>query len=298
MGAALFPTIAMIGVGIVLVIVGSSTTTTMLGVLVLALCTSVVTGYILGSIFVGKGASLARIQNDFVSNVSHELRTPLTSIRLFIESLRGNRLSDEEREQVLSLLGREAKRLEVLVGRTLELSKLQSPSRVWPKERVDISELVDEAIASFDAHTLDRPTKIVREIEPGLVVTGDRSTLVSAIGNLLGNAWKYTGDDKKISIVVRANGRWIDLAVRDNGIGIDRSERGEMTEQFIRGRAAQETGAPGYGLGLAFVSAIVRGHRGKLLITSVPGATEVAIRLRRRLREGTAPITAPPVAAS
>jgi two-component system phosphate regulon sensor histidine kinase PhoR len=266
----------------VLVVVASSATTIIAGVLVLALCTSVVTGYILGSIFVGKGASLARLQNDFVSSVSHELRTPLTSIRLFIESLRGNRLEDAEREQVLSLLGREAQRLEVLVGRVLELSRLASTGRVWPRERVDVGELVDEAVAMFDAHTLDRPTKITCDLEPGLLVTGDRSTLVRALGNLLGNSWKYTGDDKRISIAARGTGRWIEIAVRDNGIGIDRGEQRAILEQFSRGRAAHETGAPGFGLGLAFVQAIVRGHRGKLSITSVPGATEVGIRLKRR----------------
>ena len=296
--ASLFPTIALTGVGIVILVVSSSATTIVLGVLVLALCTSVLTGYILGSIFVGKGASLARMQNDFVSSVSHELRTPLTSIRLFIESLRGNRLDDAEREQVLSLLGREAERLEVLVGRVLELSRLQSGSRVWPRERVEVTDLVEESIAAFDAATLERPTPIAREIEPGLAVTGDRSTLVRALVNLLINAWKYTGEDKKISIVARSSGRWIELLVRDNGIGIDRSERGAMLEQFARGRAADETGAPGYGLGLAFVQAIVRGHNGKLTISSMPGATEIAIRLKRRRDPVVLPARAPADATS
>ena len=288
--AALIPTIVMVGVGILLLVLGSATTI-VLGILILALCTSVITGYILGSIFVGKGASLAQLQNDFVSSVSHELRTPLTSIQLFIESLRGNRLDDEEREQVLSLLGREAQRLEVLVKRVLDLSRLQSSSRVWPKERVEVAELVEESVAVFDANTLDGPTPIGRSVEPGLLVTGDRSTLVRALSNLLINAWKYSGPVKKIEIFARANGRWIELGVRDNGIGIDRTEQRAMLEQFSRGRAAHETGAQGFGLGLAFVRAIVRGHRGKLTIISVPGATEVGIRLKRR-REATAPILA------
>ncbi len=153
--AALFPTIVMVGVGVLLLVLGSTATTTVLGVTVLALCASVITGYILGSFFLGRGASLARLQNDFVSSVSHELRRPLTSIQLFIESLRGNRLEDAEREQVLSLLGREAQRLEVLVKRVLDLSRLQSASRVWPHEPVDVAELVEETVAVFDANTLE-----------------------------------------------------------------------------------------------------------------------------------------------
>src|SRR6185436_1701051 len=132
----LLPTIAMTAVGLLLLILGSSTTTLISGVLVLTFCTSVITGYILGSIFVGKGASLVRVQNDFVSSVSHELRTPLTSIRLLMESLRDGRLEDTDRKQVVSLLARETERLEELVGRVLELSRLQS-SYVFKRERVE-----------------------------------------------------------------------------------------------------------------------------------------------------------------
>src|SRR5262249_59678234 len=133
---------AMTGVGIVLLVLGSGSVTVLSGVLVLTFCTSGITGYILGSIFVGKGASLARVQNDFVSSVSHELRTPVTSIRLLLESLRDGRLVDQERIQVLSLLARETDRLEQLVTRVLELSRLESGAHVYARERIDVRMLV------------------------------------------------------------------------------------------------------------------------------------------------------------
>jgi two-component system phosphate regulon sensor histidine kinase PhoR len=294
--ATLLPTIAMTAVGLLLLTLGSSTTTLISGVLVLTLCTTVITGYILGSMFVGKGASLVRVQNDFVSSVSHELRTPLTSIRLLIESLRDGRLPDEDRTQVLSLLARETDRLDVLVERVLELSRLQS-SHVYGRDAVDVASLVDESIAAFDALTLTRPTPITRILEPGLAVTGDRPTLVRALVNLLTNAWKYTGDDKQIEIEARGAGRWIELIVRDNGVGIDRAEQRAIFEQFQRGRAAEERGAAGIGLGLSFVHAIVRGHRGKIDVSSAPGRTELRIRLKRRRPYGAAAAPAPGVRA-
>lgn len=279
--ATLVPTIAMTAVGLLLLILGGSVTTLLSGVLVLTLCTTAITGYTLASIFVGKGASLVRVQNDFVSSVSHELRTPLTSIRLLIESLRDGRLEAGERSQVLTLLARETDRLDALVERVLELSRLQA-SHVYRKEPIEIAALVDEAIAAFDALTLARPTPIARTLEPGLVVTGDRPTLVRALVNLLTNAWKYTGDDKRIELEARSSGRWVELIVRDNGVGIDRDEQRTIFEQFERGRAAHEGGAAGLGLGLSFVRAIVRGHRGRIDVTSTPGRTELRIRLRRR----------------
>ena len=277
----LVPTVLMTATGIMQLVFSSSQSSVVISaILVLAFCTTGITGYILTSIFVGKGASLARVQNDFVSSVSHELRTPLTSIRLLIESLNNNRLEPADREQVLSLLGRETDRLEHLVDRVLEISRLQT-SYHFARDRLDLAAIVDESIAAFDAVTLSKPTRIELAIAPGLAVQGDRTMLVRALVNLLTNAWKYTGEDKRISIEAHASGRRIEILVRDNGIGIDRTEHSSIFEQFNRGRAAHASGAPGVGLGLAFVRAIVRGHRGKIDLTSRPGETTFRLRLRR-----------------
>lgn len=282
--AVLVPTILMTAVGIILIVIGDRSALVS-GVLVLTLCGTGITGYILVSTFVTKGASLARVQNDFTSAVSHELRTPVTSIRLLIESLRTNRLADTERAEVLSLLSRETDRLESLVGRVLELSRLESGSHVYARERVDVRDLIDEAIAAFDACTLTKPTRIATTIEPtdssGLAVVGDRDTLVRALVNLLTNAWKYTGDDKRITIDARGVGRRVEISIIDNGIGIDRAEQTSIYEQFKRGRSAIESGTPGIGLGLAFVRSIVRGNGGRLDLTSKPGETVFRIRLKR-----------------
>ena len=279
---ALVPTILLTGVGIVLLVVGEGSATTLVsGVLVLTLCTSGITGYILGSVFVQRGASLARVQNDFVSAVSHELRTPVTSIRLLLEGLRDGRLAPEDRDQAMALLARETDRLDELVGKVLELSRLESGAHAYQRERVEVPLLVEEAVAAFDAVTLTRPTKIATTVEPGLAVTGDRTTLVRALVNLLTNAWKYTGEDKQISIDARAFGRWVDITVRDNGIGIAKDEQRSIYEQFTRGRDATDSGKPGVGLGLAFVRTIVKGNKGKLDLASRPGETSFRVRLPR-----------------
>lgn len=280
--AVLVPTILMTIVGIILIVIGDRSALVS-GILVLTFCGSGITGYILVSTFVTKGASLARVQNDFTAAVSHELRTPVTSIRLLIESLRTNRLAETERAQVISLLAQETDRLESLVGRVLELSRLESGSHIYAKERVDVHDLVREAIAAFDACTLTNPTHIAVKIgEPGLAVTGDKDTLVRALVNLLTNAWKYTGADKQIAVAAYSLGRRVIIVVVDNGIGIERAEQKTIYEQFTRGRAAVDSGAPGIGLGLAFVRAIVRGHGGRLDLTSRPGETAFRMRLKRR----------------
>ncbi len=282
--AVLVPTVLMTAVGIVLLAMRSREATTVTaGVLVLTFCTTAITGYILGSIFLGRGASLVRVQNDFLSSVSHELRTPLTSIGLFIDSLRDGRLEPADQRRVLDLLGAEVGRLDTLVGRLMELTRLETGAHVFERARVDVADLVHDAIAAFDAATLSCPTPVAVDLEPGLTLVGDRATLVRAIANLLINAWKYTGPDKDIAVSARLAGRWIDIVVRDNGIGVKAEERGQIFEEFARGKQAVDSGTPGVGLGLAFVRAIMRAHRGRVDVSS-RGHEGSAFRLRLRHR--------------
>ncbi len=278
--AVLVPTVLILVVGILLTALGDGDLSLVLGILVLTLCTTGITGYVLGSIFVGKGASLARIQNDFVSSVSHELRTPLTSIRLLIEGLASDRLANDEKQHVLRLLGQETDRLEKLVVRVLELSKMESGAHAFRMEEVAVNDIVRDALAIFDAATLSAPLRIKTSLERGLVVIGDAETLARAVVNLLINAWKYTGDNKQISIVAARTRRWVEISVNDDGPGIPREEQGAIFEKFQRGEAAPHHNVSGYGLGLAFVRAIARAHRGKIDVISRPGYTQMRLRLR------------------
>jgi two-component system phosphate regulon sensor histidine kinase PhoR len=293
--AVLVPTVLMTFVGIVVIVIGGGKAeSVVIGVLVLALCTSAITGYILGTVFVGKGASLARVQNDFLASVSHELRTPLTSIRLFLDSLRDGRLSKEDQSAVLLLLGGEIQRLDKLVLRVLELSRMESGRHPFERARVEVVDLVKDAIGAFDAATLSRPTPIDVEIEPGLALIGDRSTLSRAIANLLTNAWKYTGEDKRITLTAHGGPRFIEIAVTDNGMGLDRAEQHDIFDEFIRGQGAIDRGTAGVGLGLALVRAITRAHRGKILVSSRAGeGTTFRLRLPRgRIEKEPAPALA------
>lgn len=295
--AVLVPTVLMTLLGVVMLAVGGSSTSIAIGVLVLAFTTTAVTGYILGSIFVGKGASLARLQNDFFSSVSHEMRTPLTSIRLLLEGLADGRLPEDERVHVITLLTREVGRLDSLLVRTLDLARIQAGRHGFDMQPLPVTELAAEAVAAFDAASLSNPTKITLDLEPELTLIGDRVTLTRALVNLLVNAWKYSGDDKRITLRARSTKRAIELSVEDNGIGIEPAERPEMFEGFTRGRAAIESRAPGVGLGLAIVRAVVRAHRGKIEVISEPGqGSTFRIILPRPSRRATAPLSAPATA--
>ena len=272
--ATLVPTVLMTAVGIVLLAIGSDAKSIVSGVLVLAFCTSSLTGYILGSIFVSRGASIARFQNDFLSSVSHELKTPLTSIGVFIETLQDKRVTDpKERDQCLSLMQREISRLGALVSRLSSLSRIEaSGPKEFHKETLPLSSIIHSALDAFETATLNDRTGVETNLPPGLMVYADKQALEQVLTNLLVNAWKYTPTDKrKITLTAKNSGTHTIIEVQDNGTGIPRGEQQAIFEQFERGKTAIDDGIPGSGLGLAIARAIIRAHKGKLSVQSKLG---------------------------
>ena len=268
---ALVPTILMSALGIVLLAAGPSTSVAVVaGILVLCFCAVGLAGYTIGTFFVTRGATLAAVQNEFLSLVSHELRTPLTSIRMFIDTLREGRLHEaEERQRCLSIIHQELDRLDGLVGRLIDLSKIEHRQAVFERRVVRVDDIVADALAAFDALKVGGEVALAVKLDPGLLVFGDRAALAQAVGNLLGNAWKYTPAlGKSIALGATGDNRHITITVTDNGEGIASDERESIFEKFHRGSAAKQRGNQGSGLGLAIVRAVVEAHRGTVAVRS------------------------------
>jgi two-component system phosphate regulon sensor histidine kinase PhoR len=268
---ALSPTVLMAALGIILVAEGGSKSVALVGgILVLAFCATALAGWALGTIFVTRGASLAGVQNEFLSSVSHELRTPLTSIRLFIDTLREGRISSApEQERCLAIIDQELVRLDDLVGKLIELSKIESRRDAFERRALAVGDVVDDALATLRTMDLSRETRVDVQVDPGLVVRGDHAALVQAVGNLLSNAWKYTRpESRQIQLRAAADPKHVYISVTDNGVGISPVEQTVIFEKFQRGAAAREHGGSGSGLGLALVRAIVSAHAGRIEVTS------------------------------
>ncbi|MDX2020272.1 MAG: ATP-binding protein [Deltaproteobacteria bacterium] len=282
--AAVVPTILMTATGIILLVVGQGSVAIVAGSLVLAFCTSSLTGFLLGSMFVRRGASLARVQTDFLSSVSHEFRTPITSIRMFIETLRDGRVTDPvEQQRCLRIVGQEMERLDGLVGKLLELSRIEAGRQPFERRPVKVRPLIDEALTGLAAVRMGREVNLEVEVDETLEVLGDKAALGQVFVNLLVNAWKYTpAENKCITIRVYAQKKHVVFDIEDNGDGIPPDERKFIFDTFERGRSAIESGTQGSGLGLAIVRAITRAHGGDVQLIGGTAGACFRVRLPRR----------------
>ena len=272
-GFVFVPAAFMLSVGILILVFGSAARDYVFGTLIVALVATTVIGTAatLGVIY--RESRVARLQTDFVNKVSHDLRTPLTSIRMFVETLQMGRLSDPSRQaEALGIIAEEVTRLSALINRLLDWARMESGKRSYRFEPCEVGSLVDDALAALAPQLLTQPAEVRRELPAGLPrVWVDRAALGDALLNLLQNACKYTGPEKKIAVTAHADGPTVFLTVSDNGPGIARADQKRIFEKFYRGKDPLDRTIEGSGLGLSMVKHIAKAHGGKVTVASQPG---------------------------
>ncbi len=257
-------------------------------VLLVVFLVTLIVGVVITARLIWQETRLSRLKTDFVSHMSHELRTPLTSIRLFIETLKlGRAESPEEQQECLVLLAKETERLSEMIERVLGYARLKAGRRLFQQNDVPVPDIIDDALDAFRAHTLAAPMtgglELRTEIDADLPrVYVDREAVVEALVNLVGNAWKYTGAEKRIVVFARRaqpgaagaiagrRGRVV-VGVTDNGPGLPKHEHQRIFERFYQARSLLSGKTAGSGLGLAITKAIVEGQGGRIGVESEPG---------------------------
>jgi two-component system OmpR family sensor kinase len=210
---------------------------------------------------------LMRSQRSFVADASHELRGPLTVIRGNVDLLKRN-LSEEDRSESIRVLEAEMTRMTRVVNDLLVLAEVES-GQLDREQTVSLKELL------LDAHEralqLAGERQVVIERQEDLRVKGDAHRLDQLIGNLVGNAIKYTHERGTVTLSLYQDGDWARLDVADTGMGIPAEHLPHIFERFYRVDKARSRRSGGSGLGLAIVKGIAEQHGGKVSVTSEPG---------------------------
>ncbi len=230
------------------------------------------------------------MRRDFVANVSHEIRTPLTVLSGFVETMTTLPLADAEKQRVLSLMAQQTGRMQHLVSDLLTLARLEGsprpPTDVW----VPVSTFLTRVQLDAEVLSQGRHQLVFAPVGPEAPeLAGNEGEILSAIGNLVSNAVRYTPEGGRIEVgwFHGSHGTGY-FKVQDNGPGISREHLPRITERFYRvdGSRSRETG--GTGLGLSIVKHVLQRHGAELVIDSEVGRGSVfrivwpALRVRQQ----------------
>ena len=221
---------------------------------------------------VNRELAAARMQSDFVSAVSHEFRTPLTSLRQVSELLAAGRVtSDTRRAEFHEVLNRETGRLHRLVENLLDFGRFEAGAHEFRFERLTPIDVVAPVVEEFRSEVAPRGYDVVLHQQVTGEILADRQAMALALRNLLDNAVKYSGSEKRIDVTLSKPNGVVALSIRDRGIGIPPDERESIFNRFTRGKGVRTSGIPGTGIGLAMVQHIVREHGGEVRVSSTVG---------------------------
>ena len=203
-----------------------------------------------------------RIKNDFVAMVSHELRTPLTSIAGFADTLvdSWHELPDEEVDEFLSIINRQAIYLGDLVEDVLVIPRLEADRLRFLPELFDLGDLIED-VAKMVFPNGGKKTSLV-SLPDGVRVKADRRRVQQVIRNLMENARKYGGDQIMVEGFVMGDQYLI--IISDNGPGVPDEETQKVFENFEQLSKGDAREATGIGLGLPIARRLARAMGGEV----------------------------------
>ncbi len=224
-------------------------------------------------------AHAEKIKNEFISSVSHELRTPLTAIIGWGETLTAVGTDDpEETGRGVEIILKETRRLSKMVEELLDFARMESGRFTLYIDTVDLKAEFEETLFMY-GETFRRENvemKYSNDEDDDIFISGDRERLKQVFFNIIDNAVKHGGENKKLDIELYRDGKLAKIIIRDYGEGISEEDLPYVKVKFYKGKSK----APGSGIGLAVSDEIVNLHGGKLDIQSTLGdGTTVTISL-------------------
>jgi signal transduction histidine kinase len=222
----------------------------------------------------GERDQIDRMKDEFVLTTSHELRSPLTAVQGFAEllMLERERLSPKQAETVEVILDN-SRHLVRLLNDLLDLARSNAGRLTIKPVLVEPSQLVEESVRTMRGQIEGKRQTLSERIEPDLPpVNADADRIRQVLVNLLTNANEYCPEGADIEVEARSVDTEVEIAVIDDGPGIQDEQVGHIFERFTRGEAGLTQRVGGTGLGLAISKSLVELHGGSIWVESAPGA--------------------------
>lgn len=228
---------------------------------------------------------LSVIKNDFINNMTHEFKTPLATISLATSALTKDKVLNDK-EQILkfnAMIKSENNRMNKYVERILQQAKLDRRELQINKVRVDVNELVREAVEHFFLLVQNAGGSLECKMEArDFMLEVDEVHMMNVVCNLIDNAIKYSGGPPEIQVYTQEKADAYIIGVQDHGIGISKDDQKKVFKRFYRVPNGNIHNVKGFGLGLSYVKSIVELHNGTVRLTSKKNkGTLVEIELKK-----------------
>ena len=217
---------------------------------------------------------LTSVKNDFVNNMTHELKTPISSVSLAAQMLSDNSVNTNPKilAHISHVIIDETKRLSFLVDKVLQMSVFERGRATMNFQELDMHELLETVIGNFSLKVNNTNGKIISQLNAqNASAMVDEMHFTNVIYNLMDNALKYRKETLILTVSTWNDKDKLFISIEDNGIGIKRENMKRIFDQFYRVPTGNVHNVKGFGLGLAYVSKIIKLHKGTIKVESEYG---------------------------
>lgn len=211
----------------------------------------------------GKLEQMDDMRKEFISNISHDIQSPLSNIKGYTNILVNEAISNEERNQYVSIINGEIKRLSNLTKQLLLLASLDRNENILKQRAFNLGQQIKDLVRNYQWAVGEKEITLSCTL-PDIEIVGDPSLLNTVWDNLLSNAIKYNKQNGDIEITILQKGQTVYVTFQDSGIGINNKEMERIFDRFYRADKARTRTIEGTGLGLSIVKTIINKHNGHI----------------------------------
>lgn len=211
------------------------------------------------------------MKTDFINNMTHEFKTPVATIMIASEALKDPELTEDKSriDRLANIIYDENVRLGNHIERVLNIAKIDKGDLKLEQKEVEMNDLLAAIIDSMALQLEKRNAKVDLQLDArDAMIMGDELHLSNVIFNLIDNANKYSKGNPEIKITTQNSGKNLILKVADKGIGMNRDQQSKIFGQFYRIPTGNLHDVKGFGLGLSYVSDIVKRLKGTIKVRS------------------------------
>ena len=213
---------------------------------------------------------LSDIKNDFIDNMTHELKTPISTISLACEAMID---SKDKKVDYVNIIDEENKRLGSQVERVLNIARTEKETYKLDRYPVNIHDIIHESVNIFKFKVEKKDGKIIEKLNANSpIIKGNKDHLINVFNNLIENAYKYSDEKPMIIIESSNNSSSLEISIKDNGVGIKKSNIDKIFDKFYREPQGNIHNVKGFGLGLSYVKNIVNKLGASILVKSKYGS--------------------------